>query len=463
MITKKRVELYMQRRARLQDTHEDAESFEDFDMDDCDFRLDGNEGNFTFEGTKEDAKKAYAAGGKDVHETNLPPEDMIIPELPDLGDTTVLYSKVVGTKKEPTLNHEWVDKTVLERMGDHSPEKQQLSDSSVLNKPVVPPPPVRTTPEFFRKDLISTDTISVKMLKQITKLALSFKEMRQSDEPIPQYLENKVVTLLFEEPSTRTRCSFESAIYRLGGKVVKVDDMSSSSRTKGETFEDTVKVLSSYSDALVVRSKETGGAKRACNVNGSCPIISAGDGKGEHPTQALLDFVTMVEACPDLTDERRARPITIGFVGDLKNGRTVHSLVKLLNKIPNVKMIFIAPPTFQIYACPEFGDCMSSGFNMSFKKTFDLEVGQCDFLYVTRLQKERLTGEKTDDYPPNLNMAALRDMEAVSHMMIMHPLPRVDEIDSDIDDSNHQLYFKQAENGLYTRMALLTLVLSQKQ
>jgi len=458
----------MQRRARLQDTHEDNVDFEDFDMDDCDFRLEGTEGEFAYEGTKEETIKAYAKADIEDADIALPPESMVIPELPDL----------VGAEVTGNLPKEWIDESVIQQLAERkaankAPDKKADSRPTTMErKPAsLPPATVVASRNFSQKNLISVDSISLKMLKQLTKFALQLKGLRQFNEPIPQYLENKVVTLLFEEPSTRTRCSFETAVYRLGGKVVKVDDMTSSSASKGESFTDTVRVLSSYSDALVIRSKETGATEKACTVSSSgCPIISAGDGKGEHPTQALLDLVTMIEECPDLIGDNRRTTITVGFVGDLKNGRTVHSLVKLLNKIPKVKMIFVAPPALQIYACPEFGDIMSSSFNMSFKKTYDMEVGQCDFLYVTRLQKERLeVGEvdkafwKNAEYPPPLDMELLRNIEAVPHMKIMHPLPRVDEISTDVDESDYQLYFTQAENGLYTRMALLALTIAPDQ
>jgi|SRR5579863_195614 len=268
--------------------------------------------------------------------------------------------------------------------------------------------------------------------------------------------QRRVMATLFYEPSTRTRFSFETAMHRLGGRVVSTENAAEfSSVAKGETLEDTIRILNGYSDVIVLRHYEVGAAKRAAAVS-RIPIINAGDGAGQHPTQALLDLYTI------LKEIGRIDGLKIAMVGDLAQGRTVRSLAYLLSKYRDVKVYFVAPPLLKMKE-----DILSHlrERNVWFVEESELArvLPEVDVVYQTRVQKERF-GDRLEDYERChgvyvINPATLRLMNP--HAIVMHPLPRLDEITMDVDQDPRAAYFRQAQNGLYVRMALLTMVLDR--
>lgn len=267
--------------------------------------------------------------------------------------------------------------------------------------------------------------------------------------------QNKIMASLFYAPSTRTRFSFESAMYRLGGKVISTEQAHLfSSVIGGETLEDTVRVVSTFCDVIVLRHTEVGAAKRASLVS-SVPVINAGDGKGgQHPTQALLDLYTIYKELGYIDG------LKIAFVGDLEQGRTVRSLAYLLGKFERVMLYFIAPDFLQIR---EDIQNYLTRHNVWFTLESDLNkiISEVDVIYITRIEKERFA-DKADIYDETVKKYFI-DKNVVSKMkqksIIMHPLPRLNEIAPDVDSDPRAAYFKQARNGLLIRMALLTMVL----
>jgi aspartate carbamoyltransferase len=273
---------------------------------------------------------------------------------------------------------------------------------------------------------------------------------------------------MFYEPSTRTSCSFQAAAIKLGLKIISITDKYSSSQ-KGETLEDTIKTLNYYGDAIVLRHPEKGSVQKAAAIS-NIPIINAGDGNGEHPTQALLDIMTIYTELKtrniDMTSETRD-PVTITFVGDLKNSRTIHSLIYLLALFPNIHFIYIAPPTLEMPE--EIFTQLNSKENPAYQSTcLSLEeaIPITDVLYMTRIQKERFQTER-DYYSIALshtyknyciNKAAIQHAKKTA--IIMHPLPRSKEIDPDVDDDPRAMYMTQVENGIYMRMAILEHIFS---
>ena len=275
--------------------------------------------------------------------------------------------------------------------------------------------------------------------------ARHMKELVERDGGSDQ-LQHRVSANLFYEPSTRTSSSFAAAMYRLGGNVISINDVQYSSVAKGETLEDTIRTLEQYADVIVLRHPEVGAAKHAASVS-SVPIINAGDGVWEHPTQALLDLFTICE------EHGRIDGLTISLVGDLKNGRTVHSLAKLLS-LYDVKLQFVAPPALRF---PE-EYCK----DLSYTEHTDVKevTADTDILYVTRVQKERFAS--LDEYEA-VKGSYVIDKSIADSMKptarIMHPLPRVGEIAFEVDADPRAAYFRQMRNGLYVRMALLALVI----
>ncbi len=258
--------------------------------------------------------------------------------------------------------------------------------------------------------------------------------------------DGSLLGLLFFEPSTRTKMSFETAMKRLGGDVVDMGSVESSSVKKGETLADTVRVIEGYADALVVRHPRQGAAKMASEFV-DVPLINAGDGAGHHPTQTLLDLYTMREAA-GLDD------LSVGIMGDLKYGRTVHSLAYALSNF-DVQQHFISPESLQLPREVVY-DLHQQGASVREHEHLDAVLETLDVLYVTRIQRERFPDENeyqkiAGEY--QIDMATLED--ATPELTIMHPLPRVDEIDPAIDDTDHAAYFEQAHNGVPVRMALL--------
>ncbi|PYV28133.1 MAG: aspartate carbamoyltransferase [Acidobacteria bacterium] len=266
-----------------------------------------------------------------------------------------------------------------------------------------------------------------------------------------------VMATLFYEPSTRTRFSFETAMHRLGGRVISTENAAEfSSVAKGETLEDTIRVMNGYADVIVMRHYEVGAAKRASAVS-RIPVINAGDGVGQHPTQALLDLYTIRKEIGAIDGLR------IAMVGDLAQGRTVRSLAYLLSKFRDIKMHFVAPPLLKMKE--DILDYLRE-HKVWFTEGVSLEevLPQADVVYQTRVQKERF-GDRSADYEKCrgvyvIHRASLRLMKP--NAIVMHPLPRLDEISMEVDEDPRAAYFRQAQNGLYVRMALLTMVLNRR-
>jgi len=263
-----------------------------------------------------------------------------------------------------------------------------------------------------------------------------------------------IMATLFYEPSTRTRFSFETAMLRLGGRVISTENAREfSSVSKGETLEDTIRILNGYADVIVLRHSEVGSAARAAAVS-RVPIINGGDGIGQHPTQALLDLYTIRKELGRLSDLR------VAMVGDLAQGRTVRSLAYLLSKFRDIRISFVAPPQLKMKE-----DILAHlrARGVAYQEESDLAkvLDEADVVYQTRIQKERF-GDRMDDYE-KLKGVYVLDAESLKKMkpksIIMHPLPRVDEIRMEVDADPRAAYFRQAQNGLYVRMALLTMVL----
>ncbi len=269
-------------------------------------------------------------------------------------------------------------------------------------------------------------------------------------------MKGKIMASLFYEPSTRTRFSFESAMLRLGGNVITTENAKEfSSVSKGETLEDSIRVVSGYADVIILRHDEEGSSKRASLVSG-VPVINAGDGSGQHPTQALLDLYTIRRELGKIDG------IHIAFVGDLKHGRTIRSLSYLLGKYRDIKIWFVSPRGLRV------GEDIREYLErhgVSYSETEDLDavVPEVDVVYQTRIQKERFKTAK--EYLKfkgcyTIDMAVVKRMKRKA--IIMHPLPRVDEIATEVDASPKAVYFKQARYGLLVRMALLKLVVGKK-
>lgn len=262
----------------------------------------------------------------------------------------------------------------------------------------------------------------------------------------------KILATLFFEPSTRTRLSFESAMLRLGGGVIGFSDMSASSTAKGESIEDTSKTVSCYCDVMAVRHPVAFQPHAMAKV-ATVPVINAGDGANEHPTQTLTDLVTINQRFGRLDN------LTIGLCGDLKYGRTVHSLIKMMSRYPGNKFVLIAPDALQM---PQDIIDMLDKEQIRYSMTKDLEqaIPELDLLYMTRIQRERF--ENPEDYQ-RLKGVYILNREKLNHakkdMVVMHPLPRVDEIDTDVDTDERAWYFKQAQFGVYARMALIIALL----
>ncbi len=262
--------------------------------------------------------------------------------------------------------------------------------------------------------------------------------------------DSKIMATLFYKPSTRTRFSFESAMYRLGGKVLTTEQAQEfSSEIKGETLEDTIQIISNYCDAIILRHSEEGGAKRAAAVS-PVPLINAGDGSGgQHPTQALLDLYTIYNECETLDG------LSIAFIGALDHGRTVRSLAYLMSKFNRIKLYFIAPDEMQIK--PDILEHLDEN-NISYQLANSTEdiINKVDVVYQTRIDRERLSNKDIDLTTYNIDTAVLQRMKYNS--IIMHPLPRSVEINPAVDSDPRAAYFRQTQNGLYVRMALLTML-----
>ncbi|XP_027332392.1 aspartate carbamoyltransferase 1, chloroplastic-like [Abrus precatorius] len=307
--------------------------------------------------------------------------------------------------------------------------------------------------KFQLDDVIEAQQFDRETLNAIFEVARSMEKIK-SNSPGSQMLKGYLMATLFYEPSTRTRLSFESAMKRLGGDVLTTENAREfSSAAKGETLEDTIRTVEGYSDIIVMRHFESGAARRAA-ATASIPVINAGDGPGQHPSQALLDVYTIEREIGKLDG------IRVGLVGDLANGRTVRSLAYLLAKYQDLKFYFVSPNVVKMK--DDIKDYLTSK-GVEWEESSDLmEVAsKCDVVYQTRIQKERF-GEKIDLYEEArgkyiVNQDVLKVMQ--KHAVVMHPLPRLDEITVDVDADPRAAYFRQAKNGLYIRMALLKVLL----
>lgn len=299
------------------------------------------------------------------------------------------------------------------------------------------------------KHVIESQQFDRPLLEELFALADKLKGEKNGNS-----LSGKIMASLFYEPSTRTRFSFESAMMRLGGNVLTTENAKEfSSAAKGETLEDTIRIVNRYADIIVIRHHEEGASKRAAAVS-EVPIINAGDGPGQHPTQALLDLYTINKEMGHIED------LSVVLVGDLKNGRAARSLVYLLGKFANISITFVAPPALAIGA--DIKEYLER-HNVAFTEVTALEeiVKTADVIYMTRIQKERFPSEAEYlQYKGNYILTSKDADKMKKGAIIMHPLPRVDEIDSTVDSSPHARYFEQAGYGVAIRQALLMHVLS---
>lgn len=305
---------------------------------------------------------------------------------------------------------------------------------------------------FYGQDVISVSQFSITDLEYIFGVA---KEMRAMVERVGSFdlLKGKILANLFYEPSTRTSSSFLSAMERLGGSVIPINEVTYSSVAKGESLPDTIRTLECYADVIVIRHPEVGSAELAAKFSRK-PVINAGDGIGEHPTQALLDLFTIEE------ELGRVDGLTVTMLGDLKYGRTVHSLSRLLSNFV-VRLNYVSPEILRMP--PELvEELKAKGVSQKEFDVLEPVLAETDVLYVTRVQKERF--ENQDDYEKVKGAFVItpETMEqAKEEMIIMHPLPRVGEISMELDDDPRAAYFRQMEYGLYVRMALLAMVLGK--
>ena len=300
------------------------------------------------------------------------------------------------------------------------------------------------------RHLIEPRDFTVEELDEIFKLA---HQIMADPQKFSHICDGKILGTLFYEPSTRTRLSFEAAMMRLGGKILGFSEPNSTSIAKGETLADTIKMVSIYSDIIAMRHPKEGAAKVA-SLYAGVPVINAGDGGHQHPTQTLTDLLTITSLKNGLNNH------TIGICGDLKFGRTVHSLIKAMSRYSNNKFVLISPKELAI---PQYiREEILQKNNIEYAEVEKIEdvISDLDILYMTRIQKERFFNEEEylrlkDSYILNkakMNMAR-------QDMIVMHPLPRVNEISYEVDDDERACYFKQAEYGMYVRMALMIKLL----
>ena len=331
------------------------------------------------------------------------------------------------------------------------PRSAQITRMSPSKKARTEPAP------FSGMHILSCDQFDEAMLRTLFETASAMKAMVAAKAK-SDLLQGKILANVFFEPSTRTMCSFDAAMKRLGGDVISISESTSSAK-KGETIEDTIRCLQCYCDVLVMRHPTKGTAAKAAAA-ASKPVINAGDGVGEHPTQALLDLFTVIAAHDRVNQEIDLRSLTLALVGDLKHGRTVHSLARLVTKLsrpPSLTMVAPSSLTMPASICDELAH---AGLTVNTEPELKRALPSADVLYVTRVQRERFGSEAEYHAVAGtyvIDSAAM--VAAKSDMIIMHPLPRVDEIAPEVDSDPRAKYFEQMENGMYVRMALLALVL----
>jgi len=302
------------------------------------------------------------------------------------------------------------------------------------------------------KDIISMNDMSKEEILEILEIAEKIEN--SSEEEKLNFLKGKIIATLFFEPSTRTKMSFESAAFRLGAQVLQLPPLEQSSVKKGESFSDTIRMVESYSDVIVVRHPNDGAARLA-SITSKKPVINAGDGSNQHPSQTLLDLYTIKEEKGTLSN------LSIAFVGDLKYGRTVHSLVKALTHF-NPTIYFVSPKILQMPAYL-IDDLDKNNIKYEILEDFRDCLDKIDVFYMTRIQKERFPD--IEDYQKVKGVYVINKENILGKckedMIILHPLPRVDEISTDLDETKHALYFKQAKNGIPVRQAMMMKVLDK--
>ncbi|WP_342219949.1 aspartate carbamoyltransferase [Rickettsiella endosymbiont of Miltochrista miniata] len=298
-----------------------------------------------------------------------------------------------------------------------------------------------------KKDIISIRDLSLVEVSHILNLAKKFKKNLPK-----KYLLDKIIAHCFFEPSTRTRLSFETATLRLGGQVIGFSGSENTSIKKGEDLQDTIKTISCYADLIVIRHPLEGSARLAAKISDK-PIINAGDGANQHPTQALADLFTLQEMQGNLEG------LSIALVGDLKYGRTVHSLVQLC-ALFNMRLFLISPLllTLPEVICDEL---KHKGIRFSFHASLDEVISKIDVLYMTRLQQERFTQSEHQLFEDQYVLTPDKLKKVKTNLNILHPLPRGREIDKAIDETPYALYFKQVVNAIYIRQAILSLLLDK--
>lgn len=301
-----------------------------------------------------------------------------------------------------------------------------------------------------RKNLISITDFTKDEIMRIMDFAADFEK-----EPYQPLLNGRVVASLFFEPSTRTRLSFESAINRLGARVIGFADTSNTSVTKGETFHDTIMTISNYCDMIVMRDSREGSPRYASEIS-KVPVVNAGDGANQHPSQTLLDLYSIRKTQGTLDG------INIMMVGDMKYGRTVHSLLQALSHF-NTTFTFVAPPELEMPV--EYKEYLRErGLKFVEKREIDDAINDADIVYMTRVQRERFSDPM--EYERVKNVYVLRNSMldgTKDNMRILHPLPRVNEINTDVDSNPKAYYFEQTENGVYVRMAIISYLLGAKK
>lgn len=298
--------------------------------------------------------------------------------------------------------------------------------------------------------LIDLDNLAVSQWDRIVELAIDIKN---NPHIYVGACNGKIMGTLFYEPSTRTQMSFQAAMLRLGGGIIGFDNPSTSSVAKGESIKDTTKIASGYSDILVMRHPLEGSVKAAA-LTADCPVINAGDGGHLHPTQTLTDLLTLK------IEKKRLDNLTVGFCGDLRNGRTVHSLLKALSCYPNNKFVLISTDELKV---PVYIKDRLSALGREYVevKTIEEAIPELDVLYMTRIQRERFASIEQYEQQKNVYCLDKRKMKlGRDDLIVMHPLPRVDEITIEVDEDPRAVYFRQANYGMYVRMALILIVLN---
>lgn len=303
------------------------------------------------------------------------------------------------------------------------------------------------------RNLIDFNDMTLEEWEELRKLAFRIKK---SPAEYRDVCKGRIMATLFYEPSTRTQMSFQTAMMRLGGKVIGFSDPSSSSVAKGETLRDTIKIVSGYADIVVIRHPVEGAAY-ASGLYSHVPVINAGDGGHLHPTQTLTDLMTISEL------KGRTDNLTFGFCGDLLNGRTVHSLLRALMRFENNKFVLISTPELQL---PDFviDELVANGCQIKKVSTLEECISELDVLYMTRIQKERF--KSPEEYARQAGVYRLTSdkmLLAKSDLAVLHPLPKVDEIAFELDDDPRCVYFEQAENGMFIRMALVAKLIEAER